>query len=282
MTLKEVYRKILEQAQSIYSLSEATTMTDWIFENVADVQRADIIKTPDLEISQSILAELDNRLHQLLLHKPIQYILGEAWFYDMKLKVDEHVLIPRPETEELVSMIITNHEENVPKILDIGTGSGCIPIALKKHLPAAIITSIDISEGAILLAKENAMIQETVIEFIHSDFLDEKSWINFPTFDVIVSNPPYIPLSEKEKMDKNVTAFEPHLALFVPDNDPLLFYRKIAQFGKKHLNVDGKIYLETHEDHAKETAALFTSLAYEQVIIKEDMFGKERMVIVQQ
>jgi len=280
MTLKEVYRKILEQAQSIYSLSEATTMTDWIFENVADIQKADVIKTPDLELSQPILEELDNRLHQLLLHKPIQYILGEAWFYDMKLKVDENVLIPRPETEELVSMIITNHEESIYlKILDIGTGSGCIPIAIKKHLPAAIITSIDLSEGAILVAKENAVIQETPIEFIHSDFLDENSWHNFPTFDVIVSNPPYIPLHEKEQMDTNVTAFEPHLALFVPDNDPLLFYRKIAQFGKKHLNIEGKIYLETHEDHAKETAALFTALDYGHVIIKEDMFGKERMVI---
>jgi release factor glutamine methyltransferase len=279
MTLKEVYRKILEQAQSIYPLGEATTMTDWIFENVASIQRSDVVKTPNLELSQSILAELDNRLHQLLLHRPIQYILGEAWFYDMKLKVDENVLIPRPETEELVSMIITNHDETLVQILDIGTGSGCIPIALKKHLPGATITSIDVSEGAILLAKENAGTQETSIEFIHSDFLDEATWVNFPAFDVIVSNPPYIPVKEKEKMDKHVTAFEPHLALFVPDNDPLLFYRKIAIFGKLHLNANGKIYLETHEDYAKETAALFMSLGYEQVIIKEDIFGKERMVI---
>jgi release factor glutamine methyltransferase len=280
MTLKEVYRKILEQAQTIYSLSEATTMTDWIFENVASVQRADIIKTPNLELSQSILAELDNRLHQLLLHKPIQYILGEAWFYDMKLKVDENVLIPRPETEELVGMIITNNQQKTDlKILDIGTGSGCIPIALKKHLPDAMITSIDFSEGAILVAKENAGIQNTAIQFIHTDFLDETGWSSFPTFDVIVSNPPYIPLNEKEKMDKNVTNYEPGMALFVPDNDPLLFYKKIAVFGKTHLNPEGKIYLETHEDYTRETAAVFTALHYEHVVIKEDIFGKERMVI---
>jgi release factor glutamine methyltransferase len=280
MTLKEVYRKILEQAQTIYSLSEATTMTDWIFENVASIQRADIIKTPNLELSQSILEELDNRLHQLLLHKPIQYILGEAWFYDMKLKVDENVLIPRPETEELVGMIITNNQQKTSlKILDIGTGSGCIPIALKKHLPNAIITSIDVSEGAILVAKENAGIQNTAIQFIHVDFLDETGWSSFPTFDVIVSNPPYIPLNEKEKMDKNVTAYEPGIALFVPDNDPVLFYKRIAAFGKTHLNPEGKIYVETHEDYTKETAAVFTTLQYEHVLIKEDMFGKERMVI---
>ena len=280
MTLKEVYRKILEQAQTIYSLSEATTMTDWIFENVASIQRADVIKTPNLELSQSILAELDNRIHQLLLHKPIQYILGEAWFYDMKLKVDENVLIPRPETEELVGMIITNNQQNTDiKILDIGTGSGCIPIALKKHLPNAVITSIDFSEGAILVAKENADIQNTSIQFIHADFLDETGWGSFPKFDLIVSNPPYIPLNEKEKMDKNVTAYEPGMALFVPDNDPLLFYKKIAAFGKKHLNPEGKIYLEIHEDYAKETAAAFTALQYENAIIKEDMFGKERMII---
>jgi release factor glutamine methyltransferase len=280
MTLKEVYRKILEQAQTIYSLSEATTMTDWIFENVASIQRADVIKTPNLELSQSILAELDNRIHQLLLHKPIQYILGEAWFYDMKLKVNENVLIPRPETEELVGMIITNNQQNSDiKILDIGTGSGCIPITLKKHLPDAVITSIDFSEGAILVAKENASIQNTAIQFIHVDFLDESGWTNFPKFDVIVSNPPYIPLNEKEKMDKNVTAYEPGMALFVPDNDPLLFYKKIAAFGKKHLNPEGKIYLEIHEDYAKETAAVFTALQYDHVLVKEDMFGKERMVI---
>jgi release factor glutamine methyltransferase len=198
----------------------------------------------------------------------------------MKLKVNENVLIPRPETEELVGMIITNNQQNSDiKILDIGTGSGCIPIALKKHLPDAVITSIDFSEGAILVAKENASIQNTAIQFIHVDFLDESGWTSFPKFDVIVSNPPYIPLNEKEKMDKNVTAYEPGMALFVPDNDPLLFYKKIAAFGKKHLNPEGKIYLETHEDYAKETAAAFTALQYEHVVIKEDMFGKERMVI---
>ncbi|MBI3882925.1 MAG: peptide chain release factor N(5)-glutamine methyltransferase [Sphingobacteriales bacterium] len=224
MTLKEVYRKVLEQAQTIYPLSEAANITDWIFENVADVKRIDIIKTPNLELSKLIHQELDNYLHQLLLHKPIQYILGEAWFYNMKLQVNEHVLIPRPETEELVEAVINDHKEKTSlQIIDIGTGSGCIPIALEKHLPAATIHALDFSEPALSIAKDNSFEHNAEIDFIQLDFLDETTWKTLGMFDVIVSNPPYIPLHEKKGMNKNVTSYEPHSALFVPDEQPLLF-----------------------------------------------------------
>ncbi|HMU10335.1 MAG TPA: peptide chain release factor N(5)-glutamine methyltransferase [Ferruginibacter sp.] len=281
MTLKELYRNFLLQLQKVYSLSEATNITDWVFEKMVSLKRTDIIKNPNKLITPSADKLIQEALQQLLTHKPVQYVLGEAWFYHMKLKVNEHVLIPRPETEELVEQLITDRKSRLtdPAILDIGTGSGCIPIAIKKHLPAAIINSIDISEKAIDLAKENALLHNAHIHFTQLDFLEEKNWLQLPMFDIIISNPPYIPLAEKEKLDRNVTAFEPHLALFVPDRSPLVFYEKIAAFGKTNLLPKGKIYLETHEELAKEVAALFMK-DYQTVMIKKDMYGKERMVLV--
>jgi len=281
MMLKELYRNFLLQLQKIYSLSEATNITDWVFEKKASLKRSDILKNPDKVITQAADKLIQEALQELLVHKPVQYVLGEAWFYHMKLKVNEHVLIPRPETEELVEQLIKDRKSKLtdPAILDIGTGSGCIPIAIKKHLPAAVITSIDVSEKAIALAKENAALHNAHISFVQLDFLDESKRNGLQMFDIIISNPPYIPLNEKERLDRNVTAFEPHLALFVPDDSPLIFYQEIALFGKNNLLPNGKIYLETHEDLAKEVAALFMK-DYQTVMIKRDIYGNERMVIV--
>ena len=281
MMLKELYRNFLLQLQKVYSLSEATNITDWVFEKKASLKRTDIIKDPNKLITPAADKLIQEALGELLTHKPVQYVLGEAWFYHMKLKVNEHVLIPRPETEELVEQLIKDRKSRLtdPAILDIGTGSGCIPIAIKKYLPAAVITSIDISEKAIDLAKENAALHNAHINFVNLDFLNEKNWHSLPMFDIIISNPPYIPANEKEKLDRNVTDFEPHLALFVPDRSPLIFYEKIAAFGKTNLQPNGKIYLETHENLAKEVAALFMK-GYQTVMIKKDMYGKERMVLI--
>ena len=281
MTIKEQYRLFLQQLQTIYSLNEATVITDWVFESLAGIERFDVIKNPDCPLSATKEEALNKALTPLLQHKPVQYVLGEGWFYKMKLKVNEQVLIPRTETEELVQLILTHVTANqiaAPTILDIGTGSGCIAIALKKNIPAAIVTAIDVSEEALLVAKENANNQDTTILFFQTDFLNEAQWTALPTFDIIISNPPYIPINEKEKLDINITAFEPHQALFVPDNTPLLFYEKIAAFGKTHLNSGGKIFMETHEDYARETAGLFSPF-YSEVAIKKDIFGKERMVV---
>jgi release factor glutamine methyltransferase len=191
------------------------------------------------------------------------------------------VLIPRPETEELVEWIIEDRKkekhENQLSIADIGTGSGCIAIALKKKLSAAHITAIDVSKEALTTAKENAIDNDAKIDFIQLDFLDESSWKGLQQFDIIVSNPPYIPVNEKEKLDKNVTLFEPHTALFVPDHSPLLFYEKIALFAKKHLKKDGKIYAETHEEFANATAHIF-SKQFQEVKLKQDLLGKNRMI----
>lgn len=279
--IKELYRNFLLQLQKIYSLDEATNITDWVFEKTASLKRTDIIKNPNKVITPVADQLIQGKLQELLTHKPVQYVLGEAWFYHMKLKVNEDVLIPRPETEELVEQLIKDRKSRLtdPAILDIGTGSGCIPIAIKKYLPAAIISGMDISEKAIALAKENAVLHNAHINFFHLDFLNEKNWCSLPMFDIIISNPPYIPLKEKEKLDKNVTSFEPHLALFVPDKSPLIFYEKIAAFGKTNLLPKGMIYLETHEDRAKEVANLFMK-DYQTVMIKKDTYGKERMVLV--
>jgi release factor glutamine methyltransferase len=281
MMLKELYRNFLVQLQKIYSLSEATAITDWVFEKMASLKRSDILKNPEKKISPAADELIQNTLKELLLFKPIQYVLGEAWFYRMKIKVNEHVLIPRPETEELVEQLIKDRKSKLtdPAILDIGTGSGCIPIAIKKNLPASKLTAIDVSKDALALAKQNATLHNAHIHFIELDFLDETNWQAMGIFDIIISNPPYIPINEKEKLDKNVTAFEPHLALFVPDKSPLIFYEKIAAFGRDHLLPNGKIYLETHEDYAKGAAALFHH-NYQTVMIKKDMYGKERMIII--
>ena len=281
MMLKELYRNFLVQLQKIYSLSEATLITDWVFEKMASLKRSDILKSPEKLISAAAGELIQNCLEQLLLHKPVQYVLGEAWFYRIKFKVNEHVLIPRPETEELVEQLIKDRKSKLtdPVILDIGTGSGCIPIAIKKNLPAAIVSAVDVSKDALTLAGENAAMHNAHINFIQLDFLNEATWSALPVCDIIISNPPYIPINEKEKLDKHVTAFEPHLALFVANDSPLIFYEKIAAFGRNKLLPNGKIYLEVHEDHAGSTAALFRK-DYQTVMIKKDMYGKERMILV--
>ena len=285
MTTREIYRHYLQQLRSIYSAGEAAVITDRIFEATAGIQRSDIVKDPGNILELHISEKLERQLQELLGHKPLQYVLGEAWFCGMKLTVNDHTLIPRPETEELVKLVIEDYQAGGEQkeeitILDIGTGSGCIAVAIKKNLPHIKMTAIDISTRALQVSKENAREQQVDIEFLQLDFLSEPAWELLPVFNTIVSNPPYIPVNEKDKMDKNVTAFEPANALFVPDNLPLIFYEKIAAFAKDHLLRDGKIFVEVHEDHANETASLF-SKDYRQVEIKNDIFGKQRMLVVQ-
>lgn len=278
MTIKEFYRNFVVQLQNIYSSSESAKITDMVFEKIASIAKPDIIISPAHTLNESITNQLTEALYQLLDHKPVQYVLGEAWFCNMFFKVNEHVLIPRPETEELVALI-KNHKPI--SILDIGTGSGCIAIAVKKKLPLAEITAIDISESALSIAKENAISNNATINFKQINFLDENNWKDLQLFDVIVSNPPYIPQNEKAILDKNVTKHEPDTALFVPDNSPLLFYEKIAVFAKEHLKKDGKIFVEVHENFAKETAKVFEQ-HFSKVEIIKDIFEKERMVTATQ
>ena len=282
MTYSKLYRCFLGQLQAIYNMAEAGVITSWVFEKIAGIKKMDFIKHQAMEPELDVADKLNDALQQLLQHTPVQYVLGEAWFYKMVFKVNHDVLIPRPETAELVNWLLADYKDkelfsSSVSILDIGTGSGCIAVALKKNLPAATVTAIDFSAGALAIAKENALNNKVEINFFQLDFLNEQLWGTLPCFDLIVSNPPYIPISEKEQLDKNVTAYEPHSALFVPDSTPLLFYEKIALFGKSNLKKGGSIYVEVHENYAPQTAELFAKHRYD-VEAKKDIFEKDRML----
>jgi release factor glutamine methyltransferase len=280
MKLNEFYRHYLSKLGLIYVENEASNITKMVFESLANISRADVLRNSEMDIESDTFSLLNQALEQLLNHQPIQYVLGEAWFYHLKFKVYDAVLIPRPETEELVEIVIQHLKKtNQKKVLDIGTGSGCIPISIKKKLPDINITSVDLSTKAIELASENADTFLTKIDFKVLDFLDDNNWVNLDVFDVIISNPPYIPHVEIKSMDKHVTAFEPHLALFVPDEEPLIFYKAILRFAQNHLDKNGNIFLETHENFADDVCSLFMSAGFE-AVVKNDMFEKPRMVLI--
>ncbi len=280
MTTAEAYIGFQDQLKKIYDEREADNISDWVFENVTGQKRWERKNQPDT-LKDEAFHQLQNYLQQLLQHKPVQYVLNEAWFYKNKFFVNENVLIPRPETEELVEWIIEDVRRATHNvrctILDIGTGSGCIPISLKREIPASHVTAIDISERALRVAKKNAENFDAKIGFLPIDFLHDNNWKALSQFDIIVSNPPYIPVSEKKVLQKNVTDFEPGIALFVADNDPFIFYKKISVFAQMHLKQNGKIYVEVHEEYAKKVKALFEEAGFISKI-KKDIYGKERMV----
>ena len=283
MTTAEVYNQFKNQLKTIYDNREADTISDWVFENVTGLKRWERREDQHKQLNKTDSQKLKKYLQELLKHKPVQYILNEAWFYKMKFYVNEHVLIPRPETEELVEWILSSKKNNAAfnskrtNIIDIGTGSGCIPISIKKELPAANITGIDVSEKAIEVAKKNAARLNTSIDFFQIDFLKEDQWKILLQYDIIVSNPPYIPISEKQILAKNVADFEPKIALFVEDNDPFIFYKKIVQFAENHLKENGEIYAEVHEQFAKKVKGIFDDAGFI-TTVKKDIYGKERMV----
>jgi release factor glutamine methyltransferase len=280
MKLNEFYRDFLLQLRLIYVENEAANITKMVFESLANISRADVLMNPEMEIEQDTFLSLNQALDQLLNHQPIQYVLGEAWFYHLNFKVSDAVLIPRPETEELVELVIQHIKSTHKKtVVDIGTGSGCIPISIKKYIPEISITAVDVSEAALALATTNAIVHQTIIEFKQVDFLNEVEREKLGMFDIIISNPPYIPNVEIQSMDKHVTDFEPHLALFVPDEDPLIFYKAILIFAKNHLNEKGNIFLETHENFADDVCSLFKDAGYE-ATVKNDLFEKPRMVLI--
>lgn len=279
MLLRDLHRHFLQQLKLLYNYDEAAVINTLLFEELAGFSRSAVITDPEIAIDQATEDKLRNGLAALKSHCPIQYVTGTAWFYQLKFNVTPAVLIPRPETEELVSLAIDLCKKtNGFKLLDIGTGSGCIPISIKKNIPEVEVSAIDISADALSLAKGNAVLNAVDIHFQILDFLDKQTWNKLSAYDIIISNPPYIPEGEKIQLDKNVTAYEPHLALFVPNDKRLIFYEKIAEFGKAHLDTGGFILMETHELYAKEVAAHFISQGYD-AEIKIDFFEKERFVV---
>lgn len=280
MSIEEAYKKLLFQLGELYDNREAANIADMVIEHITGYQKINRIiqKNSLLNIQQQ--EQLQILTEQLLHHRPIQYVLQEAWFAGMKFYVNENVLIPRPETEELIEWItqeINNKNIFVKTVLDIGSGSGCIPIALKKKNKTVLISSLDISNEALRVARKNANDLNTEINFFEFDFLNEGKWNELSDFDLIVSNPPYIKQSESKSMRKNVIDFEPHIALFVSDADPLIFYKKLASFGKKHLLKNGRIFVEINENLAKDVIDLFSNENY-LTELKKDFFGKDRML----
>ena len=278
MILKEYYRFHLEALEKIYPRSQAANILQILYEWAYGLNTVQIKTTQNFEPASALLEKAAIAFEKLLQHYPIQYITGEAWFYKRKFKVSPAVLIPRPETEELVELIV-NKLNNTPhlQLLDVGTGSGCLAISLQLEIKLAKVTAIDISEEALQIARENATALEADIQFNKLDFLEESNWETLPVYDVLVSNPPYIPQSEDKILDKEVTAYEPHLALFVADESPILFYKKMIDFAEKHLHKEGFIFMEMHQDYAAAVKKLFTEMGYDAEIIK-DMSGNERML----
>lgn len=279
MTVQEGTYFLLNKLRTICSDSEASQITDWVMEKITGSMKTERMLYKNEPLSQKEETLINEYTERLLKHEPVQYVLKESWFCGIKFYVDNNVLIPRPETEELVEWIVNEckPKNKELKILDIGTGSGCIPISLKRKLPAAEVWSCDISKGAIEVAKKNAASASTAINFIALDFLNKAERDKLPTFDIIVSNPPYIPEKDKAHMSPNVLSYEPATALFVPDNDVLVFYAAIADFGKEHLTQHGNIFLEIHEDLGKAVVELLSNNGYA-AELKKDMQQKDRMV----
>lgn len=281
MTIQAAFTHIIQTISSFYEEREAASVAHMVMEHITGLSKLDRIIHKTRALSPGQQQQLEHALEALQQHQPIQYITGKAWFYNMELLVNEQVLIPRPETEELVEWIVTDIQAAPPKnlhLLDIGTGSGCIPLALKKELPAATVWGIDVSPGAIAVAGNNATQQKLAVQFTVMDVLDEQAVQTLPTFTTIVSNPPYIKQSESADMQQQVLAFEPSLALFVPDEDPLRFYRHISQLAKTKLQPGGALYFEINEALGKEVVALMEQEGFTAVTLKQDLFGKDRMV----
>ena len=273
MTYNELWRKLAQ----IYGEGEAKAIARTTYEVRYGLTLSDIYLGKDTQLSADCQTELQKIAKRLLQGEPIQYILGQAEFCGRTFVVNEHVLIPRPETAELCQWIIA---AGAAHILDIGTGSGCIAITLAAEMPEAEVTAWDISEEALKVAKENAKRTNVHVSFEKVDVLHLPSAIRHqtPAYDLIVSNPPYICNKERSKMEANVLEFEPHTALFVPDDDPLLFYRAIAQYGQTALKDGGWLYFEINPLYAEPLREMLSKMSYRDIEIKEDQFGKQRMI----
>lgn len=277
--IKSIYHKELDKN---YGVEEVSSFFYLLIVHFLKLEKFVLALTPNLVVNKEEEAILFKALSELKQDVPVQHIIGETEFMDMRFKVSPKVLIPRPETEDLVRWVIADSsaEQHQPlTILDIGTGSGCIPIALAKHLVGAQVSALDISSDALQVAQTNALENEVDIDFHQGDILDETSTSTINSkFDIIVSNPPYVRELEKNKMHKNVLKYEPGIALFVSDKDPLVFYRAIANFAVKNLADDGRLYLEINQYLGKEMLRLLSEYNFKDIELRKDIFGNDRMV----
>lgn len=275
--MKQTIEHIRSELHGLYAPEEIEQFIAILFRHVCNYSRADIIIHKNSKLSESLALEISRFTRRLKTYEPIQYILGTACFLDYEFRVRPGVLIPRPETEELIELIGRENRRSGLRFLDIGTGSGCIAISLALRHPEANVTAFDISPEALLIATENASLNNARVHFRQTDILTFDPESEKHSFDIIVSNPPYVCDSEKREMTDNVLKYEPHLALFVPDADPLLFYRRIAESALTLLDAGGKLYYEINARFGPETKAMLEEMGYQDVTVFRDIHGKERM-----
>jgi release factor glutamine methyltransferase len=284
MKIKEYRTQFIQELTPIYDAGEAESFFYLIVEEKHQLKRIDLALHPDLVFSEAEIVVWNLILEQLKQEIPVQYLLGKTSFYGLDFEVNENVLIPRPETEELVEWILkrqklnpeTSGESKNLKILDIGTGSACIAISLAKNLPNATVFAIDVSEKALATAKKNAENNSVNVTFINQNILETGDLQQ--QFDIIVSNPPYVRNLEKEEIKKNVLDNEPHLALFVEDNDALIFYKKIAELAQKNLSENGQLYFEINQYLGKEMIDLLEKMNFALIELRKDIYGNDRMI----
>ncbi len=279
MKLIEVEEIYLSQLSALYGKEEIKNIVAIAIQKVHNVSKGYYLLHKSEPLTLAEEAQLIRILDELKTGKPLQYVLGEAFFYGLPFQVNSSVLVPRPETEELVEWLLTfvrKHEHQTLNMLDIGTGSGCIAISIKKLMPDVNMTAMDISAEALAIARENAALNEASVSFLQEDICKSNLDLSVK-FDIIVSNPPYVTESEKSTMSSNVLKHEPSLALFVPDSDALKFYKSIAVFAQTHLKPTGALFLEINERFGEETGAVLRDIGYA-VELKRDMYGKERMI----
>ena len=274
MTLQDFKLKMISELSSIYKMDELNSIFNLLSEEYLKIPRSKILLADEIDLADEKQTLFINALKRLKTHEPIQYVLGKTSFMDLEFKVNSSVLIPRPETEELVRLML-NEDLDGKKILDIGTGSGCIAISLAKNLPNSKITALDISKDALEVAKENAKLNNVSIDFINADIFKYDS---NKKFDVIVSNPPYVTESEKALMKQNVLDFEPELALFVEDSNYLKYYKQIVKFSKKNLFKNGKLFLETNEGFKNEIKKLLHKNMFYKIDLLNDIYSKFRYI----
>ncbi|WP_192822404.1 peptide chain release factor N(5)-glutamine methyltransferase [Rufibacter sp. LB8] len=279
-TIQDVLQRLSQTLVTLYEAPEAQSMAEWVLQHLLKASRFELLQRRKEIFPESLESQLHDIQQRLLQHQPIQYVLGEASFYGRDFLVTPAVLIPRPETEELVQLVIKafQHHPN-PKLLDIGTGSGCIPITLAAELPTAELWGLDVSADALNIAKRNAETLGQKVTWLQQDILQEIPAVAPASLDAVISNPPYVLEEEKQLMRENVLDFEPHLALFVPNHDPLLFYRRIAHLAQHLLKPGGRLFFEINERYAQETQDMLQESGYQDVQILQDLRGKERMTL---
>ena len=277
LTIEKARGYILHELRGVYSESEIKSMFRIVLHSEFDISDTDILLNPDKEFSQSHASRYFDIVKDLVKEVPLQHILGETEFYGLNFKVNKNTLVPRPETEELVEWIISENIHNNTSILDIGTGTGCIPVSLKSNIEGSEVYAVDISDKALKVAEDNAKKNSVDVTFINADILTEKPFSEIK-FDVIVSNPPYVMNKEKELMSKNVLDYDPHLALFVDDNNPLIFYDKIAEYASERLKKGGKLYLEINEALGEEICKCIKNYGFGDIVLRKDINGKDRMI----